>query len=258
MKPKLIQIEKTIDDEITTTEWFLDIDEGATVININKKFKDHIEYCEWIDEKKNFIRVNYIDWAENQLKAIMNIYGNVIMDGIEYIKEYVEPLQQFILEMSETGMGEDWTEYFLGSGDTRAAVINNIGEFILLPQYKSIRFDSTDEVYYATYDGGQEETRSISGELIEEENDFIITTKPNLKYNYNFDLSASEFDALEFFSSTPVDGKSPRFIKRLSKFLDMSINDTRRILLALERKRYIRYDENGFIETTEKIENYKE
>ncbi len=147
MKAELKSSEHFIDhDEVTV--WELHTSDGK-VVNINTLFDDSVADCSWIDDDHEFLRVDYYDWDSNELTALVDSEGDIIRKGILNVEEYLPEHGLFILEMSGFGMGDEARDYDLESDDTKMAVINRFGKFIIPPEYDRIFFEPDDNQFSA-------------------------------------------------------------------------------------------------------------
>jgi hypothetical protein len=147
MKAELKSSEHFIDyDEITV--WELHTPVGA-VININKLFDDSVAECSWIDDDHKYLRVDYYDWDSNELTALVDSEGDIIRKGILNVEEYLPEHGLFIVEMSGFGMGDRARDFDLEDDDSKMAVINRFGDFVIKPEYRSIIFEPEENLFYA-------------------------------------------------------------------------------------------------------------
>ena len=169
MKTKLTETIEIVDDDEVTI-WRIDKGDGIVLINLNLLFDDCVSECEWLDDGHKLVQVMYSDWDSRELVAIVNTNGEILRKGINSIEVVLEKQKRLIVDMSGFGMGDDASDYFLEQDDTRMAVIDWHGDFVIDPLYYSIWFEETENMFYAEDTNGNELMFSIDGEPHKQEN----------------------------------------------------------------------------------------
>jgi hypothetical protein len=167
MKARLIRRTEEIIGESESTEWLINRDDGAITISIDKIMSDEVIECFWLDNDHEMIQVFYSSWNGSELWAIINIFGNIIRDGIRSIEEVIEHQKAIVVEMSGFGMGDDAREFDLDYDDWKMAVINQHGSFIIPPKYNKIWFDDSTNLFFAKNYGASETAYNVRGMKVE-------------------------------------------------------------------------------------------
>jgi hypothetical protein len=177
MNPKLISKSRIVDNEETTI-WT--IVNNNVSIEINELF-DSVSDCNWLDKKHNFIEVNYSDWTENDLVAILTSDGEIIRDAIYCIEEIIEEHFLFIVRMSGAAM-EEASYYGIASDEKKCGLIDQCGDFIIDPDFLSMEYDKEENIIYSSNYTPYEFMYSLDGKQITEEKEVnIIFEQPPLK-----------------------------------------------------------------------------
>ncbi|MEI6348874.1 MAG: hypothetical protein WCP69_13080 [Bacteroidota bacterium] len=185
MNPKLISKSRIVDNEETTI-WT--IVNNNVSIEINELF-DSVSDCNWLDKKHNFIEVNYSDWTENDLVAILTSDGEIIRDAIYCIEEIIEEHYLFIVRMSGAAM-EEASYYGIASDEKKCGLIDQCGDFIIDPDFLSMEYDKEENIIYASNYTPYEFMYSLDGKQITEEKEIIFEQPPLKSYelfgDFNF------------------------------------------------------------------------
>jgi len=161
----LITKEEIVEDNEVTI-WYIDKDNGAILININKILDETITDCNWIGRDNKFLSVEYTDWDNNELIAILNDRGEIIKRGLEEIELFIEEKELFIAIFSGYGLGDDACYYNLGIDECKMSVLNYFGKFIIDPIYDEIHFNEEEFCFYAKNYSGVELKFTLNGEIL--------------------------------------------------------------------------------------------
>lgn len=162
METILTSKEEIIDGEEVTV-WYIYKGYGAIIINLNRILDEEISECTWLGTKQKYLNVDYTDWDENELVAILDADGQIARKGIMYIETFIEDEGLFIIKISGHGLGEEATYFNLASDDWKMAVIDASGKFIIEPEYDKIQFEEEENIFYAKNLAGEENKYSLNG-----------------------------------------------------------------------------------------------
>lgn len=152
MNIELISEEKIIDNE-EVTSWKLDKGNGAVITDLDKLLDIDIIECTWLGNEKQYIEVMHSEWNSMEHFAVVTNDGRLVKKGMAEISKFIEKEQLFLVMFSGFGLGEEESAYYnLAHNDSKMAVINRYGDYILTPEYNSIQHFYDEEVLYA--DGG--------------------------------------------------------------------------------------------------------
>jgi len=158
MKAELISREEIKDDDEITI-WT--IKDGESEICLNNLFDSNIYDCDWLDDEHTFCIVNYSEWESTELTAIVRVSGEIIKMGLNSIEHFIEKEALFIVIISGFGVGDESAYYMMDDTDSKWAVLNSWGGYLISPEYDSIEFDEEEQIFYA-----DDYKFNISGESI--------------------------------------------------------------------------------------------
>jgi hypothetical protein len=174
MKPQIISREEIIEEngkEEQATRLYFSQD-GIHEINLRNLFKDQVGDCEvtecfWLDDKETILLVNYIDWSSSELWALVNTKGVILKKGLWSVESHNEEHGFSIVIMSGWGMGDERYEYNISDDDTRWAVLDKFGNYIIEPTNDKIIYEEEENALIITnYD--IDEYYNLEGEFIKE------------------------------------------------------------------------------------------
>ena len=110
-------------------------------------FEEIVNDCQWLDEENRFILVEYYDWDNNELLAIVNANGELIRKGISEVIEFVTEHGMFIIMQIGDNLGEERFDYMAEEEDHVYGVINLNGDYIIDPQPEPIEYNDYEGVF---------------------------------------------------------------------------------------------------------------
>ena len=156
MTPELVNRENAEGE----TEYFLISPELKKEIDLKTIiYEEIINDCNWLDEEETFLEVQYNDWDNNEMVALVSAGGELLRKGIKHVVEYIPTNRLFIIAQTGDSLGEERFDYMTDEDDHVYAVINQYGEYVISPQHEEITFDDYENIFeigigenYARYD----------------------------------------------------------------------------------------------------------
>jgi hypothetical protein len=125
MKPQIVSREEIIEEEgeqKQVTKWYFSKDR-IHEINLENLIEDRVIDCEWLDEKKTTLLVNYKDWDYNELYALVSLDGKLLRNGIAWIEKYLEEQEVMIAMLTGWGLGMENRYYSMDESDQKLVVL---------------------------------------------------------------------------------------------------------------------------------------
>jgi hypothetical protein len=137
------------DEEITV--WWLDKNNGTILINLNKALdEERVTACYWIDSQQTFLQIQYTDHVNGmEYWAILDSHGQLLRKGISSIDEIVATKGLFLLHITGAGLDNESDYYGIAYEDSKPAVINRYGAFVIPPEYTQIYYEEDEQTFYA-------------------------------------------------------------------------------------------------------------
>ena len=142
--------EETIIENDEVTSWKLDKGNGAVITDLTKLLNLEIIECNWLDDTRRYLMVMHSEYDSMEHFAIVSNEGRLIKKNIKEIHHVMQKEELFVVQFSGFGLGEEDAAYYnVGQDDWKMAVIDKYGDYVLAPEYNSIRYYEDEEVLYA-------------------------------------------------------------------------------------------------------------
>ena len=166
MKPQLIKRIEIIDNDEEKEKWLIYRDNGAVIIDLEKKIDRHIIECSWIDEERKYIELFY-SFMDYEVFAIVNSWGNLICASLREITEYIEEEEAFIVEICDIDEIDRYNEFFWSvDAVSLTAVINHFGNFIVEPTKSRVYYVEDEKLFFEGDYRGDGRLINYNGETV--------------------------------------------------------------------------------------------
>lgn len=126
--------------------WYIKTSDD-NLIHLNPILDENIIEVDFLDDDKKYVSVMYSNWDSMELKAIIDLKGNIVYSGINSIEQYISEHDLFIIELNSEYINAESVSYFGLQTDTiYYTVIDSNGK--LLMDFNTNYVSYEEELFY--------------------------------------------------------------------------------------------------------------
>lgn len=111
--------------------WYIKTSED-NLIHLNPILDEDIIEVNFLDDDKKYVSVLYSNWDSMELRAIIDLKGNIVYSGINSIEQYIPEYDLFIIELNSEYINAETEAYFGLQTDTiYYTVIDSNGKLLI-------------------------------------------------------------------------------------------------------------------------------
>lgn len=147
MKGEIIEKIMLDEQEEQTILWFYK--KGFTWLCISEAMGGPVSEVQFFDDEYELLSVYYTDWQGIDLVALMDKSGDVLVQGISSIEEYIKGHGLFVATINASHISRDWFyQYSLEEDDEYWIVLDLNGRVKIEPTCRLIVYEEDDNAFH--------------------------------------------------------------------------------------------------------------